>query len=247
MPYCHEAVVWSPDGRRLATSGGRKIKIWDASLGYQLASSAEYTDERAYQEVSSLIANGRFEEAVDRLGRMAKECPYRHDYRKRLARAFFERGHSAYHVGNYEQALPDLDQTIRFDPNHAEAYDHRGAMHLARGEWDKAIADYTEAIRLGPLYDGAYGGLAGAYASKGEFDKALAELAELVRREPDNANHRYRRAFGCIHRRRSGRLPHGMHRDVGALFPEPGCRSRILGCLDLCASARCGGQLLRPQ
>ncbi len=47
----HEAevssVVWSPDGKRLVCgSSDSTVKIWDASLGYELESSSDVKDVR---------------------------------------------------------------------------------------------------------------------------------------------------------------------------------------------------------
>ncbi len=52
--------------------------------------------------------------------------------------------------GDYEKAIVDCTEAIRFDPQNAEAYYNRGLAWTEKRENDKAIIDCTEAIRLDP-------------------------------------------------------------------------------------------------
>ena len=48
------------------------------------------------------------------------------------------------------EALAQLTQAIRREPDDATAYFYRGLAWFAAQECDKAIADYDEALRLDP-------------------------------------------------------------------------------------------------
>jgi tetratricopeptide (TPR) repeat protein len=60
------------------------------------------------------------------------------------------RGHLHSQRGEYDQAIQDLSQAIRLDPQSAFPYVNRGVAYDETGKHDLAIADLTEAIRLDP-------------------------------------------------------------------------------------------------
>ncbi len=51
-------------------------------------------------------------------------------------------------MGDYEQALTDLDEAIRLSPDYAVAYRDRGLAHKAQGNLIAARADWERAIEL---------------------------------------------------------------------------------------------------
>ncbi len=85
-----------------------------------------------------------------------------------------------------DEALADLDEAIRLDPECAHAYADRGVIRGRRAEYDKAFADLDEAVRLEPDWSQPHADRGAAWAAKGEYDKALAELNEAIRLDPEN-------------------------------------------------------------
>ena len=65
----------------------------------------------------------------------------------------------------FDRALPDLNESIRLDPNSACALTNRGRVHGFKGDLDRAIVDYDEAIRLDPTFALAYNNRGAAYRS----------------------------------------------------------------------------------
>jgi tetratricopeptide (TPR) repeat protein len=55
-----------------------------------------------------------------------------------------------------EQAIKDLDEAIRLNPNSAEAFYVRGDVYFKKGSYDRAMADYDGASWLDPDHIGAY-------------------------------------------------------------------------------------------
>ena len=53
-------------------------------------------------------------------------------------------------LGNYDQAIADLDKAIELSPSLAKAYHNRGLTYLSLGEADKAILDFDKAIEITP-------------------------------------------------------------------------------------------------
>jgi tetratricopeptide (TPR) repeat protein len=66
------------------------------------------------------------------------------------ANLFLARGQAHLEKGTPGEAVRDLGEAIRLEPDNAEAFYLRGIALRARGEDDRAQADFREAIRLDP-------------------------------------------------------------------------------------------------
>jgi hypothetical protein len=83
-------------------------------------------------------------------------------------------------AGRYEQAIAICDETLRLNPQDAEAYHSRGlAYHYRNGPGDlpHAIVDLSEAIALAPKKPEPYYSRSVAYRDQGELGKAAADEA----------------------------------------------------------------------
>jgi tetratricopeptide (TPR) repeat protein len=61
-------------------------------------------------------------------------------------------------LGDLEAALADCNESLRLNPNDANALDTRGFTFLKSGALDEAIADYNAALLISPkLADSLYG------------------------------------------------------------------------------------------
>ena len=60
------------------------------------------------------------------------------------------RGNQLVESGDYNDAIAEFDEAIRFTPSIAEIYSDRGRAHAVKGNIALALADYDEAIRLRP-------------------------------------------------------------------------------------------------
>ncbi|HVW37298.1 MAG TPA: tetratricopeptide repeat protein, partial [Pirellulales bacterium] len=85
---------------------------------------------------------------------------------------------------NYENALADMNEAIRLDPQYAALYNDRGLVWLDKGEVDKAIADFTQSLRLEPQSYG-YANRGDAWFAKSDYDLAIADYNEAIRLEPN--------------------------------------------------------------
>jgi len=81
----------------------------------------------------------------------------------KVAKAYVNRGHAYYYLGNYNQAIADYNKVIELDPKDAEAYVSRGNAYDSLGNYKQAIADYYKAIELNPKNTYAYVNRGGAY------------------------------------------------------------------------------------
>ena len=102
------------------------------------------------------------------------------------AKEAFRRGGEACEKGDFDEAIADFTEAIRFKPDYALAYCNRGTAYGNKGDSDKAIVDLTEAIRLKPDAD-AYNLRGLAYGKKGDHDKEIADFSEAIRLKPGYA------------------------------------------------------------
>lgn len=84
----------------------------------------------------------------------------------------------------YDKAIGDFDQVIKFSPDYAEAYRNRASAYLWKSDYDKAIADYGSAIRLKPNDAAGYEDRGVAYLDKLDFDNAIADDQRVIDLKP---------------------------------------------------------------
>ncbi len=87
--------------------------------------------------------------------------------------------------GDYDKALPDLDQSIRLDPTSADAYNKRSQVWGRKGNLDKALADSEEAIKREPRNGDHYCQRANCWFVKGDRARGWADLNKAVELQPD--------------------------------------------------------------
>jgi tetratricopeptide (TPR) repeat protein len=102
-----------------------------------------------------------------------------------LARAFYQRASVFTRNGNFNEAMADLNQTLRLEPGNVNARALRAGLYVGEGDYDLALADLKEARRLDArsyLTANVFGVY---YNAKGEYDRALTELNEAIRLNPN--------------------------------------------------------------
>src|SRR5580704_11740994 len=65
-----------------------------------------------------------------------------------FADAYLHRGKVRIALGDYKQALDDLNSALRLDPRNAEAYRIRGDTNRKATQYQKALEDYNQAATL---------------------------------------------------------------------------------------------------
>jgi tetratricopeptide (TPR) repeat protein len=100
------------------------------------------------------------------------------------AAAYCARGVASCETGKFDEAVVDLSEAIRLDPQDARALVNRGIAWAGKKDFDKAITDFNEAIRLDPKLAPAYGNRSLAWQDTGEYEKALSDIEEMIRLAP---------------------------------------------------------------
>jgi tetratricopeptide (TPR) repeat protein len=98
-----------------------------------------------------------------------------------LSTAYEIRGVAYDDKGDYDHAIPDLNESIRLNPRVAASFYSRGIAYNHKYEFDRAIQDYNEAIRLGLSSASVYVACGHAYRNKGDYDRAIQDYDDAIR------------------------------------------------------------------
>jgi tetratricopeptide (TPR) repeat protein len=98
-----------------------------------------------------------------------------------LGAAHFDRGLAWANSGEYDKAIADYSDAIRFNPHLVDAYHSRGVAWVKKGEYDDAITDFNVAIRYNAQDAESFDGRGVAWSGRGEYDKAVADFDAAIR------------------------------------------------------------------
>jgi len=101
-----------------------------------------------------------------------------------LAIAYNNRGNAYTGKGEYDLAIQDYDESIKFNPNFAKPFNNRGVAYRKKGDYDRAIQDFDAAINIDPKYGDAFANRAAIYQKKGDYPRALKDFDEAIRLQP---------------------------------------------------------------
>lgn len=121
---------------------------------------------------------GRFDQAVEAFGEVARLRPDSAPAHYNLARALGD-------AGRRDEAIEACRRALALDPNHFEAAGNLGGLLLAAGRIDEAIAIFQRAIDLRPDDARAWYNFATALRDAGRLDAAIAAYRRAVERKPD--------------------------------------------------------------
>jgi len=113
--------------------------------------------------------------------------------------AYFDRGEIYIKQGQYDLAIKDFAEAIRFYPfptgGYAHAYYLRGNSYLMTDQYDLAIKNYTEAIRLDPEDIVAHDHRGLACHNNEQYGLAIEDFTAVIRLDPANAPAYFSRGF----------------------------------------------------
>src|SRR5438034_10051844 len=92
--------------------------------------------------------------------------------------------------GQSDEAMVHYQQSIRLEPNYADAYYNRGNVLLAKGKIDDAIADWEKTLQLQPNDADAHTCLGNALLRKGSLNEAIAHYEMALALAPEDPRSR---------------------------------------------------------
>jgi formylglycine-generating enzyme required for sulfatase activity/tetratricopeptide (TPR) repeat protein len=111
------------------------------------------------------------------------------------------RGNADHAKNDYDKAISEYGEAIKFDPENPVAYNNRGNAYYDKKDYIKAISDYNEAIKLNPKYINAYNNRGNAYYDKKDYVKAISDYSEAIRLDPENAKAYNNRGNAYYHKK----------------------------------------------
>lgn len=90
-------------------------------------------------------------------------------------------------IGKYEEAVRELNEALRLNPDYIEVHNNLGVTYDRVGMPDEAVNELKEALKLNPNYTEAHCNLGNIYARSGRYEEAAGELHEALRINPELA------------------------------------------------------------
>jgi len=100
-------------------------------------------------------------------------------------RARLDLGSYYYRIGKLEEALAELHQAIKLDPQYGSAMNMLAYTYVQLQKYDQAIEWFKKYALVSPADANPHDSLGDLYFNIGEFDKALEKFEEAARIKPD--------------------------------------------------------------
>ena len=116
-----------------------------------------------------------------------------------LTDIYIHRGNAHRRLGEYPQALADLNQAIKRSNGSAQSYSGRGLLHLDTSDFEQAIEDFSAAIQQHPTFAQAYLWRGFAYLRGQKPQQAIADLDHAIAAIPTCAEAYNHRGIAHLH------------------------------------------------
>lgn len=88
----------------------------------------------------------------------------------------YNQGYDYYKKGEYDKAIEELENSLKFDPNNENAYYGLGNCYYRKQMYEKAIEGYKKSVERNPDFANAHYGLGTAYSALRKTDEADNEF-----------------------------------------------------------------------
>jgi tetratricopeptide (TPR) repeat protein len=106
--------------------------------------------------------------------------------------SWFRRAYCEVEMGDMEEALRSLDNSIAVDSNNTDAWNERGYIYFEKGQAEDAISAYEKTLSIDSVNSTAMKGIGDVYRLlHNDADKAFDYYTQAVRLNPGNALNHY--------------------------------------------------------
>jgi tetratricopeptide (TPR) repeat protein len=91
-------------------------------------------------------------------------------------------------MGRYDEALTELNEAIRLNPEYVEVHNNLAVTHYKMGNYEEALTELQAAIRVNPDYTEmpeAYQGLGYTYYNLGSYEKSVSAWVRAIHLDYD--------------------------------------------------------------
>ena len=86
---------------------------------------------------------------------------------------------------NFENAIDCFSESLKIDPNYAEANNNMGALLKTIGRTKESVAYFEKAIKIKPNFSNAYNNLGASYNVMGKWDLAIENYHRCLKINPN--------------------------------------------------------------
>ncbi len=158
------------DSREALRYGGGRNNLYYIPYIYGMVKLAELEDKKAHAETALQVAD----QALGRPSLTTEE----------KAHLTFQRAGARKFLGQFDEAIADLDAAIQIDPKLLSAYLERGEAYMASGKPDKAGENYDKLVAAFPSSAMAYDYRGVFLQQQGKFDEAIADFNRAMQFDP---------------------------------------------------------------
>jgi len=112
-----------------------------------------------------------------------------------LAHDHSKKGYDFLRAGKYEEALQELSEAIRFNPDDYISYYNRGLCYMGLRNEDAALQDFKCVVERRRDYVNAYDKIGLVQFRKGNYDESLEATNTVLKFKPNDAEAYYNRAM----------------------------------------------------
>jgi len=105
--------------------------------------------------------------------------------------AYADRGLDYYENKEYDKALSDFNNAIKYKEGNHDAYNSRGLVYKMKGKYDLAISDFKKSYALDPEYFIAAFNCGLTYIDANKPDSAIYYFKIAIKSDPQNAEYYY--------------------------------------------------------
>jgi len=86
-------------------------------------------------------------------------------------------------LGQYKNAIEDMNQYLKIEPGKHRGYMWRGTAYEQDRQYEKAIADYTTAMKKSNSYEYRFH-ISRVLQKQGKMNEAIAQMSEVIKQNP---------------------------------------------------------------